>query len=168
MTRWIGLALLALVLPVEAQVYKCEVGGSTVYQGHPCEGENAGEVQLSEVSGYGSGGGVSLGDPQFKPPEDGASTMQKFRTLMSTLDVIKLKAADCDWALRVRRDISDCQAFAETQSSQYPDALDYMSAHFEEFAGAIDPGRLNQMTRTLNEINDIQRFSLEYFKSMNR
>ncbi|QFU01275.1 hypothetical protein FIU83_06445 [Halomonas sp. THAF5a] len=37
MMRWIGLALVAVVLPAQAQVYKCEVDGRTAFQDSPCD-----------------------------------------------------------------------------------------------------------------------------------
>ncbi|SDO29865.1 protein of unknown function [Halomonas shengliensis] len=41
MKQWIGAAALVLLAagPAQAEVYKCEVGGKTVFQGMPCEGE---------------------------------------------------------------------------------------------------------------------------------
>ena len=112
MKRWIGAVALAVLLVGQAQadVYKCEVDGKTTYQGTPCSAEGSGVVPLRGVSGLGSSGGTFSGSSSFAPPSDDASTMQKFRMLMSTLEVIKLKADDCDWALKVRRDISGCQA----------------------------------------------------------
>lgn len=155
-----ALLLLALAMPASAQVYRCEEGGRTSYQSRPCAGgEVAGEVELRTLGRMGSGN--HGGQVTFRRPPDDASVRQKFRAVSSAVEVVSLKAQDCDWAIRVHRDPAGCQDFAEVQQ-QYVELINYADEHSEEFAMHLDTSQLNALLRTMNEITDVQAFVIEY------
>lgn len=106
----IAVALALAAFGAQASVYRCEVDGKKVFQNEPCPG---GKLQ----DGYHGDRWVDPAEsPRVQSGESGAPEILQFSgdpenqlsQAAARLSVINIKARDCDWGLKVKKDLLEC------------------------------------------------------------
>lgn len=137
--------LLVCLLPCLAadvlaqQVYKCvDSEGRTTFSQMACQDSTAGEAvrihPANSMDAIGSSPGRSSGDAPradkyVRPLDLSGGIQSRFRQVKAVVDVGVQKARDCEWDMRVTRDMDDCKDFLAflVEGSEYNQALEHMT-----------------------------------------
>lgn len=169
----VGVALMGLSLDALA-VNKCtHTDGQVVYQDAPCSNAAKHSEQVKtwdntpgSLSGFGSSGRHHTPAPrQIAWTGD---VDRDLDTIFAEVEVTKLTARDCDWALKVERELGKCAHFVGRMRTggEYQQTLDRLAQIVK--GDQKPPGyvaKLNKMMPMMTAIQEKANFALAYMKS---
>lgn len=174
MSKTTSLALAASLAVIAAQdaqaVNKCtQPDGQVVYQDAPCS--NAAKQSQQVKTWDNTPGNLSRFQYHTPPPRtiswtgDNASDLD---TILAEVEVTRLTARDCDWALKVEKKLGKCARFVGRMRTggEYQQTLDRLAliVKGEQKPPALT-GKLRQMAPMFDDIQETAQFALAYMKS---
>lgn len=182
--RFTVLVLLLACAPQSyAGVYKCTINGQTTYSDTPCpdaaqreSGRMDNKPQLTIGVQNGAGSPVSTqvttstesATPQAGPvPID---VQEKINKAAATVSVTRLKARDCEWAIKVDHQFQKCTSLSKLlNSGEYNRAVKESARLLEKYPSLNDDPNMrqviSQMLREAQEVQSVLNLAEAYVKA---
>lgn len=168
---FIVIALLHAAVAPAASMNKCvDASGHVTFTQQACPDLSAGEQinirPANSVQGSGSGRPGPSADKYIQPLDLSGDVTHQVRKIKAVVDIGVMKARDCDWSLKVSKEMDKCMDLLAylIEGSTYNQAMAQAASYNTQEIAQVST-ELKSIIRAASEIIQAKELALAYIRS---